>query len=93
MQVNTVGPDLAKDVFQVHGVSVTGDKAFNKKIKRKKLLEFFENLPPCVVGMEACGSSPLTTAFIYADQNWRTRANDAIGTNFELRKINRAPPV
>lgn len=57
MQVNTVGLDLAKDVFQVHGVSVTGDKVFNKKIKRAKLLEFFENLPPCVVGMEACGSA------------------------------------
>jgi transposase len=57
MQVKTIGLDLAKDVFQVHGVSVTGDKVFNKKIKRAKLLEFFEGLPPCVVGMEACGSA------------------------------------
>ena len=57
MKVRTVGLDLAKDVFQVHGVSVTGDKVFNKKIKRAKLLEFFEGLPPCVVCMEVCGSA------------------------------------
>ncbi len=57
MQVKTIGLDLAKDVFQVHGVSVTGDKVFNTKIKRAKLLEFFESLPRCAVGMEACGSA------------------------------------
>ncbi|WP_369927692.1 IS110 family transposase [Leisingera sp. XS_AS12] len=57
MQVKTIGLDLAKDVFQVHGVSVTSDKVFNKEIKRAKLLEFFESLPPCMVGMEACSSA------------------------------------
>ncbi|OBY25227.1 IS110 family transposase [Leisingera sp. JC1] len=57
MTVKTVGLDLAKDVFQVHGISAAGRKIFNKKIKRAKLLEFFEALPRCVVGMEACGSA------------------------------------
>jgi len=57
MTVKTVGLDLAKDVFQVHGISATGRKIFNKKIKRAKLLAFFETLPRCVVGMEACGSA------------------------------------
>lgn len=57
MRVKIAGLDLAKEVFQVHRVSVTGDKVFNKKIKRAKLLEFFEKLPACVVGMEACGSA------------------------------------
>ena len=57
MTVKTVGLDLAKDVFQVHGISETGRKVFNKKIKRGKLLAFFETLPRCVVGMEACGSA------------------------------------
>ena len=57
MTVKTVGVDLAKDVFQVHGNSGTGRKAFNKKIKREKSLAFFETLPRCVVGMEACGSA------------------------------------
>lgn len=57
MTVTTVGLDLAKDVFQVHGISAAGRKIFNKKIKRLKLLAFFETLPRCVVGMEACGSA------------------------------------
>lgn len=57
MPVCTVGLDLAKNVFQVHGISETGRKLFNKKIRRSNLLEFFEDLPPCVVGMEACGSA------------------------------------
>lgn len=57
MTVKTVGLDLAKDVFQVHGISENGRVVFNKPIKRAKLLAFFETLPPFVVGMEACGSS------------------------------------
>jgi transposase len=65
MTVKTVGLDLAKDVFvasgassiQVHGISETGRRIFNKKIKRVNLLAFFEALPRCVVGMEACGSA------------------------------------
>ncbi|MBL3563302.1 IS110 family transposase [Rhodovulum sulfidophilum] len=57
MTVNTVGLDLAKDVFQVHGISANGRVIFNKTVKRAKLLQFFEALPPCVVGMEACGSA------------------------------------
>ncbi|MBL3564340.1 IS110 family transposase [Rhodovulum sulfidophilum] len=46
-----------KDVFQVHGISANGRVIFNKTVKRAKLLQFFEALPPCVVGMEACGSA------------------------------------
>ena len=57
MTVKTVGLDLPKDVFQVHGISETGRKVFNRKIKRAKLLAFFESLPSCMVGMEACGSA------------------------------------
>ncbi len=57
MTVKTVGLDLAKDVFQVHGISENGRVIFNKAIKHAKLLTFFETLPPCRVGMEACGSS------------------------------------
>lgn len=57
MTVKTVGLDLAKDVFQVHGISETGRRIFNKKIRRANLVKFFESLPRCVVGMEACGSA------------------------------------
>ena len=57
MQVTTVGLDLAKDVFQVHGVTADGTVVFNRSVRRAQLLPFFEKLPPCLVGMEACGSS------------------------------------
>ena len=57
MQVTTVGLDLAKNVFQVHGVTADGTVVFNRSVRRAQLLPFFEKLPPCLVGMEACGSS------------------------------------
>jgi len=57
MTVKTIGLDLTKDVFQVHGISENGRVIFNKAIRRAKLLTFFEALPPCRVGMEACGSA------------------------------------
>ena len=57
MQVTTVGLDLAKNIFQVHGVTENGEVAFNQALRRAQLLAFFEKLPPCLVGMEACGSS------------------------------------
>ena len=57
MQVTTVGLDLAKNIFQVHGITADGTVAFNKSLRRAQLLQFFENLEPCLIGMEACGSS------------------------------------
>ena len=57
MTVKTIGLGLAMNVFQVHGISETGRKIFNRTIKRAKLLAFFESLPPCMVSMEACGSA------------------------------------
>ncbi|WP_299869949.1 IS110 family transposase [uncultured Roseobacter sp.] len=56
MQVTTVGLDLAKNIFQVHGITTDGAVAFNKSLRRAQLLQFFENLEPCLIGMEACGS-------------------------------------
>jgi len=57
MTVKTVGLDLTKDVFQVHGISENGRVIFNKAIKRAKLLKFFQTLPRCTVGMGTCGSA------------------------------------
>lgn len=57
MKVTTVGIDLAKNLFQVHGVDEHGKPAFRKQIKRDQLAAFFANLPPCLIGMEACGSA------------------------------------
>ena len=57
MHVTTIGLDLAKNIFQVHGVREDGSVAFNRPVQRAQLLEFFEKQPACLVGMEACGSS------------------------------------
>src|SRR5476649_1281741 len=56
-EVTTVGLDLAKHIFQVHGVDASGRVVVAKSIRRSKLLEFFASLPRCLVGLEACGSA------------------------------------
>jgi transposase len=53
--VTTVGLALAKHIFQVHGVDAAWRVVVAKSIKRSKLLEFFASLPPCLIGLEACG--------------------------------------
>src|SRR4051794_7236534 len=56
-QITTIGLDLAKNVFQVHGVDAAGKVVVRKALRRAELLRFFERLPPCLVGMEACGTA------------------------------------
>src|SRR6188768_2266355 len=53
-EVSTIGLDIAKSVFQVHGVDAGGEVMIRKRISRAKVLEFFSALPPCLVGIEAC---------------------------------------
>src|ERR1700721_1860439 len=55
--VTAVGLDLAKHVFQVHGIDASGRVVVAKPIRRNKLLEFFASLPTCIVGLEASGSA------------------------------------
>ena len=55
--VTTVGLDIAKSVFQVHGVDGAGQVVVRRQLKRRYVLAFFEKLPPCLVGIEACASS------------------------------------
>lgn len=57
MKVTTIGLDLAKNVFQVHGVDERGKVVLRKQLRREQVVEFFARLPACVVGMEACGSA------------------------------------
>jgi transposase len=56
-EVSTIGLDIAKSVFQVHGVDSSGAVVIRKRVSRLKLLEFFAALPPCLVGIEACPSA------------------------------------
>ena len=55
--VTTIGLDIAKSVFQVHGVDVGGQVVIRRQLKRRYVLAFFQKLPPCLVGIEACASS------------------------------------
>ena len=55
--ITTVGLDIAKSVFQVHGVDANGNVVFFRQLKRRYVLTFFQKLPPCLVGIEACASS------------------------------------
>ena len=57
MKITTVGIDLAKNVFQVHGIDERGKTVLRKQLRRAQVAAFFGNLPPCVIGMEACGSA------------------------------------
>ena len=57
MKITTVGIDLAKALFQVHGVDERGKAVLRKQLKRKDVMSFFANLEPCLVGLEACGSA------------------------------------
>jgi len=56
-EVITIGLDIAKSIFQVHGVDADGDVVITRKLTRGKVLAFFEKLAPCLVGIEACPSS------------------------------------
>ena len=56
-EVSTIGLDIAKSVFQVHGVDVDGAVVIRKRVSRSKVLEFFSTFPPCLVGIEACPSA------------------------------------
>src|SRR5262252_9202273 len=55
--ITTIGLDIAKSVFQVHGVDAKGNIVFRRQLKRRYVLPFFQKLPPCLVGIEACATS------------------------------------
>ncbi len=56
-KVSTIGIDLAKSVFQVHGVDAAHQVALKRQLKRREVMAFFTQLPPCLIGMEACGTA------------------------------------
>jgi len=81
--VTTVGLDLAKSVFQVHGIDAAGNVVIRRQLKRRHVLAFFQKLPPCVVGIEACATS----------HHW-SRALTALGHTVRLmprRSARRSP--
>jgi len=57
MNVTTIGIDLAKSVFSIHGTNPHGKLVVRKRLSRSKLLVFIAQLPPCLIGMEACSGA------------------------------------
>ena len=57
MQITTIGLDIAKNMFQVHGIDAAEKVVIRKQIRRGQVMKFFEALPPCLVGMEACATA------------------------------------
>jgi transposase len=57
MHFTTIGVDLAKNVFQVHGITASEEVVFNKPLRRAQFLAFFAKLEPCLIGMESCSSA------------------------------------
>src|SRR5438105_15361797 len=55
--ITTIGLDIAKSVFQIHGIDAKGKVIVRRQLKRRHVLAFFQKLPPCLVGIEACASS------------------------------------
>ena len=64
--VATIGLDIAKNVFQVHGVDAAGQVVVQRRLSRGRVLVFFEKLKPCLVGIEAC-----STSHYWARNSWR----------------------
>lgn len=56
-EITTIGLDLAKHIFQIHGVDSNGALVLRKRLRRDQVVTFFANLPPCLVGIEACGTA------------------------------------
>jgi transposase len=57
VNVTTIGIDLAKSVFQLHGVDAEGSAVLRRQLKRSQMLEFFQRQPTCLIGMEACAGA------------------------------------
>jgi len=55
--VTTIGLDIAKSVFQVHGIDAEGVVIIRRQVRRGQMLKFFASLPPCLIGIEACASA------------------------------------
>ena len=81
--ITTVGLDIAKSVFQVHGIDAVGQVVIRRQLKRRYVLAFFQKLAPCLVGIEACVVAPLVAR---APGAWPYRATNAAGLREALRQ-------
>ena len=62
MQITTIGLDIAKNVFQIHGIDAKEKVVARKQLRRSQVIRFFKALPPCLIGMEACVARIISVA-------------------------------
>ena len=74
MQVTTVGLDLAKNIFQVHGITADGSVASNKSLRRAQLLQFFETLEPCLIVAMANKAAHIIWAVLTRNERYQPHA-------------------
>lgn len=55
--IKVLGVDLAKDVFQLHGTDAKGNRVLTTRLSRGKLIDYMANIPPCLIGIKACGGA------------------------------------
>jgi len=82
--IATVGLDIAKSVFQVHGVDAAGQVVIRRQLKRRNVLAFFAKLSSCLIGIEACASSHYWSR---APGAWPYCALDAAGLHDAVRQV------
>ena len=82
--ITTIGLDIAKSVFQVHGVDAGGQAIVRRQLKRRYVLTFFQKLSPCLVGIEACASAHHWSREL--PDTWSHRPADAAGLREALRQ-------
>jgi transposase len=78
--ITTIGLDIAKSVFQVHGIDAAGQVVVRRQLKRRQVIAFFQKMPPCLVGIEACASSHYWSREL---QDW-SRELQALGHSVRL---------
>ena len=81
-EIITIGIDIAKNVFQVHGIDATGEVVVRRQLRRRQVLAFFTKLSACLVGMEACATS-----------HHRAREIGKLGDAAARRKVRALPAV
>jgi transposase len=81
--VTTIGLDIAKSVFQVHGVDADGNVVIRRQLKRRYVLAFFQKLSPCLVSIEACASS----------HHWSRELQNRHGRSTPLKDCMDYPPL
>jgi transposase InsO family protein len=85
--VTTIGLDFAKSVFQIHGVDAAGNVIVRRQLKRRYVLPFFQKLPPCLVGIEACASSHQPRGCVHHSDRGSQYASDDYRAALELYEL------